>query len=97
MPDAITDYQELCNEYLPAIDARKDIPIDLMGSFKVWYGETDQAIHLWKYRKNEYSSHAEAHGLLTKLPEFQKFKQERAKMLMAQRNDLIFEVSCGCG
>ncbi|MGH0184242.1 UNVERIFIED_CONTAM: hypothetical protein FKN15_014322 [Acipenser sinensis] len=36
-------------DVLPSIHADKHYPCELVGTWNTWYGEQDQAVHLWRY------------------------------------------------
>jgi len=74
-----------------AVHNDPDIPMELMGSWMSLYGEQDQAIHMWKYSSNTYESHGLSKKLLARHPDYTTFREERAKMILSRRNDLLYE------
>jgi len=57
-----------------------------------WYGSQDEAVHLWRYKGN-YSAHKFSNSSKAKSldEDYTKFREERGKMLVNRRNDLVFE------
>ncbi|KAM7398104.1 hypothetical protein PAMA_006129 [Pampus argenteus] len=49
-PECLEAYNELCEDVLPSIHADPEYPCELVGTWNTWYGEQDQAVHLWRYR-----------------------------------------------
>ncbi|MCJ8740529.1 hypothetical protein PDJAM_G00060040 [Pangasius djambal] len=49
-PECLDDYNKLCEQVLPSIHANPDYSCELVGTWNTWYGEQDQAVHLWRYR-----------------------------------------------
>uniref|UniRef100_A0A673HA29 Nipsnap homolog 2 n=1 Tax=Sinocyclocheilus rhinocerous TaxID=307959 RepID=A0A673HA29_9TELE len=49
-PECLEAYNKLCDEVLPSIHADQNYPCELVGTWNTWYGEQDQAVHLWRYR-----------------------------------------------
>ncbi|XP_053222636.1 protein NipSnap homolog 2 isoform X2 [Podarcis raffonei] len=48
-PECLESYNKLCQEVLPKIHEGKEYPCTLVGTWNTWYGEQDQAVHLWRY------------------------------------------------
>lgn len=90
-PEAVEDYQGLCKEFMLPIHEDPEIPMELMASWMTLYGDQDQAIHVWKYSDNKYTSHAQSKDLLKMHSNYSKFREQRAKMLVNRRNDLLYE------
>ncbi|KAM8886721.1 protein NipSnap homolog 1 [Spinachia spinachia] len=61
-------------------------------SWNTWYGEQDQAVHLWRYRGG-YPALTECLKKLNNNKEYEEFRKERAKMLLSRRNQLLLEFS----
>jgi len=90
-PEASSDYQDLCRQELQQIDTNEDVPMQLMASFKTWYGHQDEVIHIWKYKGNGYESHQKTQNELAELDSYRKFREARGKMLTSRRNELVYE------
>ncbi|XP_075913896.1 protein NipSnap homolog 1-like isoform X2 [Petromyzon marinus] len=89
-PECLYAYNQLVTEMLPKIHDNPELPTELVGSFNTWYGEQDQAVHLWSY-SGGYPSLTTVMNELKKDKEFAEFRQERSKMLMSRRNQLLLE------
>uniref|UniRef100_A0AAQ4RGD0 Nipsnap homolog 2 n=1 Tax=Gasterosteus aculeatus aculeatus TaxID=481459 RepID=A0AAQ4RGD0_GASAC len=86
-------YKIQCDEeVLPSIHADKYYPCELVGTWNTWYGEQDQAVHLWRYRGG-YPALTEVMNKLKQNQEFTAYRKERGKMLMSRRNQLLLEFS----
>ncbi|KAM9583724.1 protein NipSnap homolog 2 isoform 4-T4 [Trichechus inunguis] len=48
-PEYLEAYNKICQEVLPKIHEDKHYPCTLVGTWNTWYGEQDQAVHLWRY------------------------------------------------
>ncbi|KAM7148484.1 protein NipSnap homolog 2 isoform 2-T2 [Molossus nigricans] len=48
-PECLDAYNKICQEVLPKIHEDKYYPCTLVGTWNTWYGEQDQAVHLWRY------------------------------------------------
>ncbi|XP_011709251.1 protein NipSnap homolog 2 isoform X2 [Macaca nemestrina] len=48
-PECLEAYNKICQEVLPKIHEDKHYPCTLVGTWNTWYGEQDQAVHLWRY------------------------------------------------
>ena len=57
-----------------------------------WYGNQVEAVHLWRYKGN-YSAHKFSKSSKAKSldEDYTKFREDRGKMLVSRRNDLVFE------
>ncbi|KAI9548278.1 Protein NipSnap 2 [Dissostichus eleginoides] len=91
-PECLDDYNELCAEILPTIHADPEYPCELVGTWNTWYGEQDQAVHLWRYRGG-YPALTEVMSKLRQNKEFTDYRKERGKMLLSRRNQLLLEFS----
>uniref|UniRef100_A0A8C6PTR2 Nipsnap homolog 2 n=1 Tax=Nothobranchius furzeri TaxID=105023 RepID=A0A8C6PTR2_NOTFU len=79
-------------DVLPSIHADKYYPCELVGTWNTWYGEQDQAVHLWRYRGG-YPALTEVMNKLRQNKEFTAYRMERGKMLLSRRNQLLLEFS----
>uniref|UniRef100_A0A668SLA1 NIPSNAP domain-containing protein n=1 Tax=Oreochromis aureus TaxID=47969 RepID=A0A668SLA1_OREAU len=70
----------------------QDYPCEVVGSWNTWYGEQDQAVHLWRYRGG-YPALTDCLQKLRTNKEYLEFRKERAKMLLSRRNELLLEFS----
>uniref|UniRef100_A0A8D0D3X2 Nipsnap homolog 2 n=1 Tax=Sander lucioperca TaxID=283035 RepID=A0A8D0D3X2_SANLU len=91
-PECLDAYNKLCEDVLPSIHADKYYPCELVGTWNTWYGEQDQAVHLWRYRGG-YPALTEVMNKLKQNQEFTAYRKERGKMLMSRRNQLLLEFS----
>ncbi|KAG7224614.1 hypothetical protein INR49_011367 [Caranx melampygus] len=91
-PECLDDYNELCEKVLPSIHADPEYPCELVGTWNTWYGEQDQAVHLWRYRGG-YPALTEVMNKLRQNKEFMDYRRERGKMLLSRRNQLLLEFS----
>ncbi|KAJ0061586.1 hypothetical protein NL108_005731, partial [Boleophthalmus pectinirostris] len=91
-PECLDDYNELCEEVLPSIHSNPEYPCELVGTWNTWYGEQDQAVHLWRYRGG-YPALTEVMNKLRQNKDFIKYRSERGKMLLSRRNQLLLEFS----
>ncbi|KAG1935438.1 protein NipSnap [Pimephales promelas] len=91
-PECLEAYNKLCNEVLPAIHDDKHYPCELVGTWNTWYGEQDQAVHLWRYRGG-YPALTEVMNKLKNNKEFLEYRKERGQMLLSRRNQLLLEFS----
>ncbi|XP_029820776.1 protein NipSnap homolog 1 [Manacus vitellinus] len=48
-PECLETYNKLTEEVLPKLHSDPDYPCDLVGNWNTWYGEQDQAVHLWRF------------------------------------------------
>uniref|UniRef100_A0A3B3CAW7 Nipsnap homolog 2 n=1 Tax=Oryzias melastigma TaxID=30732 RepID=A0A3B3CAW7_ORYME len=79
-------------DVLPTIHADKYYPCELVGTWNTWYGDQDQAVHLWRYRGG-YPALTEVMNKLRQNKEFTAYRKERGKMLLSRRNQLLLEFS----
>ncbi|KAG7221071.1 hypothetical protein INR49_017700 [Caranx melampygus] len=91
-PECLEAYNKLCEDVLPSIHADKYYPCELVGTWNTWYGEQDQAVHLWRYRGG-YPALTEVMNKLRQSKEFTAYRKERGKMLLSRRNQLLLEFS----
>uniref|UniRef100_A0A665VHF8 NIPSNAP domain-containing protein n=1 Tax=Echeneis naucrates TaxID=173247 RepID=A0A665VHF8_ECHNA len=91
-PESLEAYNKLCEDVLPSIHADKYYPCELVGTWNTWYGEQDQAVHLWRYRGG-YPALTEVMNKLRQNKEFTAYRKERGKMLLSRRNQLLLEFS----
>uniref|UniRef100_A0A673XW33 NIPSNAP domain-containing protein n=1 Tax=Salmo trutta TaxID=8032 RepID=A0A673XW33_SALTR len=91
-PECLDAYNKLCEEVLPSINADSHYPCELIGTWNTWYGEQDQAVHLWRYRGG-YPALTEVMNKLRQNKEFMEYRNERGKMLLSRRNQLLLEFS----
>uniref|UniRef100_A0A6I8RDY4 Nipsnap homolog 2 n=1 Tax=Xenopus tropicalis TaxID=8364 RepID=A0A6I8RDY4_XENTR len=91
-PECLESYNKLCEEVLPKIHADEDYPCTLVGTWNTWYGEQDQAVHLWKY-EGGYPALTEVMSKLRKNKEFTEFRKARGNMLLSRKNQLLLEFS----
>uniref|UniRef100_A0A3Q2Q4Y0 Nipsnap homolog 2 n=1 Tax=Fundulus heteroclitus TaxID=8078 RepID=A0A3Q2Q4Y0_FUNHE len=91
-PECLDAYNELCETVLPSIHADPEYPCELVGTWNTWYGEQDQAVHLWRYRGG-YPALTEVMNKLRQNKAFMNYRDERGKMLLSRRNQLLLEFS----
>ncbi|XP_069470980.1 protein NipSnap homolog 2 [Ambystoma mexicanum] len=91
-PEYLDAYNKLCEEVLPKIHEEKNYPCTLVGTWNTWYGEQDQAVHLWRY-EGGYPALTEVMSKLRKNQEFTEFRKERGNMLLSRKNQLLLEFS----
>ncbi|TNN66401.1 Protein NipSnap 2 [Liparis tanakae] len=91
-PECLDAYNELCADVLPSIHADPEFPCELVGTWNTWYGEQDQAVHLWRYRGG-YPALTEVMNKLKQNEKFTEYRKERGKMLLSRRNQLLLEFS----
>uniref|UniRef100_A0A671X4Z7 Nipsnap homolog 2 n=1 Tax=Sparus aurata TaxID=8175 RepID=A0A671X4Z7_SPAAU len=91
-PECLDAYNELCEDVLPSIHADPEYPCELVGTWNTWYGEQDQAVHLWRYRGG-YPALTEVMNKLRQNKKFMDYRNERGKMLLSRRNQLLLEFS----
>uniref|UniRef100_A0A7N6F6V0 NIPSNAP domain-containing protein n=1 Tax=Anabas testudineus TaxID=64144 RepID=A0A7N6F6V0_ANATE len=82
----------LSEDVLPSIHADPEYPCELVGTWNTWYGEQDQAVHLWRYRGG-YPALTEVMNKLRQNKVFMDYRNERGKMLLSRRNQLLLEFS----
>ncbi|XP_042194396.1 protein NipSnap homolog 2 [Callorhinchus milii] len=91
-PDCLEAYNQLCEQILPKIHEEPNYPCELVGTWNTWYGEQDEAVHLWKY-SGGYPTLTEVMNKLRQDKEFMEFRKERGKMLLSRKNQLLLEFS----
>ncbi|KAM4044563.1 protein NipSnap homolog 2 [Anomaloglossus baeobatrachus] len=91
-PECLDAYNKLCEEVLPKVHAGEEYPCTLVGTWNTWYGEQDQAVHLWRY-EGGYPALTEVMSKLRKNKEFTEFRKERGNMLLSRKNQLLLEFS----
>uniref|UniRef100_A0A8C9WA90 Nipsnap homolog 2 n=1 Tax=Scleropages formosus TaxID=113540 RepID=A0A8C9WA90_SCLFO len=91
-PECLDNYNKLCEDVLPSIHADPNYPCELVGTWNTWYGEQDQAVHLWRYRGG-YPALTEVMNKLRTNKVFMEYRSERGKMLLSRRNQLLLEFS----
>ncbi|CAJ1065537.1 protein NipSnap homolog 2-like [Xyrichtys novacula] len=91
-PECLDAYNKLNEDVLPSIHADKYYPCELVGTWNTWYGEQDQAVHLWRYRGG-YPALTEVMNKLKQNQDFTAYRKQRGKMLMSRRNQLLLEFS----
>uniref|UniRef100_A0A672M6Z0 NIPSNAP domain-containing protein n=1 Tax=Sinocyclocheilus grahami TaxID=75366 RepID=A0A672M6Z0_SINGR len=91
-PECLEAYNSLCAEVLPFIHSDSTYPCELVGTWNTWYGEQDQAVHLWRYRGG-YPALTEVMNKLKNNKDFLEYRKERGKMLLSRRNQLLLEFS----
>ncbi|MGH0171552.1 UNVERIFIED_CONTAM: hypothetical protein FKN15_061827 [Acipenser sinensis] len=48
-PECLQEYNSLSAEVQSRLHSDQDYPCEIVGSWNTWYGEQDQAVHLWRY------------------------------------------------
>ncbi|XP_019662051.1 protein NipSnap homolog 2 isoform X3 [Ailuropoda melanoleuca] len=91
-PECLEAYNKICQEVLPKIHEDKRYPCALVGTWNTWYGEQDQAVHLWRY-EGGYPALTEVMNKLRENQEFVEFRKARSNMLLSRRNQLLLEFS----
>uniref|UniRef100_A0A4X2KBI1 Nipsnap homolog 2 n=1 Tax=Vombatus ursinus TaxID=29139 RepID=A0A4X2KBI1_VOMUR len=91
-PECLEAYNQICQEVLPKIHEEKHYPCTLVGTWNTWYGEQDQAVHLWRY-EGGYPALNEVMSKLRENKEFVAFRKERGNMLLSRKNQLLLEFS----
>ncbi|XP_032316264.1 protein NipSnap homolog 2 isoform X2 [Camelus ferus] len=91
-PECLEAYNKICQEVLPKIHEDKHYPCTLVGTWNTWYGEQDQAVHLWRY-EGGYPALTEVMSKLRENQEFVEFRKARSNMLLSRRNQLLLEFS----
>lgn len=91
-PECLEAYNKLCEDVLPSIHNDKHYPCELVGTWNTWYGDQDQAVHLWRYRGG-YPALTEVMSKLKNNKEFMEYRNERGKMLLSRKNQLLLEFS----
>ncbi|XP_057688105.1 protein NipSnap homolog 1 [Corythoichthys intestinalis] len=91
-PECLDAYNNLEAEVQKKLHQDTEYPCEVVGSWNTWYGEQDQAVHLWRYRGG-YPALTECLNKLKVNKEYLEFRRERAKMLNSRRNQLLLEFS----
>lgn len=91
-PECLEAYNKICQEVLPRIHEDKHYPCTLVGTWNTWYGEQDQAVHLWRY-EGGYPALTEVMSKLKENQEFSEFRKARSNMLLSRKNQLLLEFS----
>nr|XP_033812873.1 protein NipSnap homolog 1 [Geotrypetes seraphini] len=91
-PECLVAYNSLTEKVLPKLHEDPDYPCDLVGNWNTWYGEQDQAVHLWRF-SGGYSALTDCMSKLRSNQEYLQFQQERSHMLLSRRNQLLLEFS----
>ncbi|XP_078404710.1 protein NipSnap homolog 2 isoform X1 [Cetorhinus maximus] len=91
-PECLEAYNKLCIEVLPKVHKDENYPCELVGTWNTWYGEQDQAVHLWKY-SGGYPTLTEVMSKLRQNKEFMEFRKARGNMLLSRKNQLLLEFS----
>jgi len=87
-PDRVEDYIKLAERHVADINANQDIPQELVGSFRVWVGQQDEIVHIWKYNGG-YAALDEA--VKATKNEWNEYRAERATMLRQRTNQLLVQ------
>ncbi|TRZ20948.1 hypothetical protein HGM15179_006129 [Zosterops borbonicus] len=91
-PECLETYNKLTEEVLPKLHSDPDYPCDLVGNWNTWYGEQDQAVHLWRF-SGGYPALMDCMNKLRQNKEYLDFRKERSRMLLSRRNQLLLEFS----
>ncbi|KAF4792768.1 Protein NipSnap 1 [Turdus rufiventris] len=91
-PECLEAYNKLTEEVLPKLHSDPDYPCDLVGNWNTWYGEQDQAVHLWRF-SGGYPALMDCMSKLRQNKEYLDFRKERSRMLLSRRNQLLLEFS----
>ncbi|XP_058020493.1 protein NipSnap homolog 2 isoform X1 [Ahaetulla prasina] len=91
-PECLDSYNKLCEKVLPKVHEGKEYPCTLVGTWNTWYGEQDQAVHLWRY-EGGYPALTEVMSKLRDDKEFTEFRKARGNMLLSRKNQLLLEFS----
>nr|XP_027804503.1 protein NipSnap homolog 2 [Marmota flaviventris] len=91
-PECLEAYNKICQEVLPKIHEDAHYPCALVGTWNTWYGEQDQAVHLWRY-EGGYPALTEVMNKLRENQEFVSFRKARSNMLLSRKNQLLLEFS----
>ncbi|XP_024131459.1 protein NipSnap homolog 1 isoform X2 [Oryzias melastigma] len=90
-PECLDTYNSLEAEVQKKLHQDQDFPCEVVGSWNTWYGEQDQAVHLWRYQGG-YPALTECLQKL-RVNKYLEFRKERSKMLISRRNQLLLEFS----
>ncbi|XP_076846006.1 protein NipSnap homolog 1 isoform X2 [Brachyhypopomus gauderio] len=91
-PECLDAYNSLCAELHGELYRDINEACEEVGSWNTWYGQGNQAVHLWRY----YGGYPVLTDCLKKLKlnkTYLEFHRERSKMLMSQQNQLLLEFS----
>ncbi|KAL7836870.1 hypothetical protein AOLI_G00281540 [Acnodon oligacanthus] len=91
-PECLEAYNKLSTEVHKELHNDADYPCEVVGSWNTWYGEQDQAVHLWRYYGG-YPALTECLNKLRLNKLYLEFRKERSKMLISRRNQLLLEFS----
>ncbi|KAK2538076.1 hypothetical protein Q9966_005838 [Columba livia] len=91
-PECLDAYNSLTEQVLPKLHSDADYPCDLVGNWNTWYGEQDQAVHLWRF-SGGYPALMDCMNKLKQNKEYLEFRKERSRMLLSRRNQLLLEFS----
>ncbi|XP_021488395.1 protein NipSnap homolog 1 isoform X1 [Meriones unguiculatus] len=91
-PECLDAYNSLTEAVLPKLHLDEDYPCSLVGNWNTWYGEQDQAVHLWRF-SGGYPALMDCMNKLKTNKEYLEFRKERSKMLLSRRNQLLLEFS----
>uniref|UniRef100_A0A670ZW40 Nipsnap homolog 1 n=1 Tax=Pseudonaja textilis TaxID=8673 RepID=A0A670ZW40_PSETE len=91
-PECLDSYNRLAEEVLPKLHSDTGYPCELVGNWNTWYGEQDQAVHIWRF-VGGYSALMESMNKLRENQEYLQFRKERSQMLHSRRNQLLLEFS----
>uniref|UniRef100_A0A5F8GTP3 Nipsnap homolog 1 n=1 Tax=Monodelphis domestica TaxID=13616 RepID=A0A5F8GTP3_MONDO len=91
-PECLDAYNSLTEAVLPKLHLDPDYPCALVGNWNTWYGEQDQAVHLWRF-SGGYPALMDCMNKLKVNKEYLEFRKERSKMLLSRRNQLLLEFS----
>ncbi|XP_072809103.1 protein NipSnap homolog 1 [Vicugna pacos] len=91
-PECLDDYNSLTEAVLPKLHLDEDYPCSLVGNWNTWYGEQDQAVHLWRF-SGGYPALMDCMNKLKNNKEYLEFRKERSQMLLSRRNQLLLEFS----
>ncbi|CAB1322326.1 unnamed protein product [Coregonus sp. 'balchen'] len=89
-PECLEAYNNLEAEVQSKLHLDQDYPCEVVGSWNTWYGDQDQAVHLWRYTGG-YPALTECLTKLNNNKEYMQFRKERSKMLVSRRNQLLLE------
>ncbi|XP_062873921.1 protein NipSnap homolog 1 isoform X2 [Trichomycterus rosablanca] len=91
-PECLESYNELSAKVHEQLHGDPDYPCEVVGSWNTWYGEQDQAVHLWRYYGG-YPALTECLEKIRHNKTYLEFRKERSKMLVSRKNQLLFEFS----
>uniref|UniRef100_A0A8D1BMA6 NIPSNAP domain-containing protein n=1 Tax=Sus scrofa TaxID=9823 RepID=A0A8D1BMA6_PIG len=91
-PECLDAYNSLTEAVLPKLHLDEDYPCSLVGNWNTWYGEQDQAVHLWRF-SGGYPALMDCMNKLKNNKEYLEFRKERSQMLLSRRNQMLLEFS----